>query len=453
MNSLNDKLAARGDQILKLLSSAGPMQMPREMGDAIEMLARKDIGMLKQMEPQLSHGEALDAMTELRGQQVPGIRSLNKIRRVRTNLDKTTSMLDGLLDQLRPKQGGLLDVGGLLKESARFSKSYYKALAKTNPKAHQAASSLGGKTKGVIQRDAARAAEKEEKHTAQQATLNARLEAYRNPPKAPQGELDFGKQAHVSSEMNRVLYNHLLSKGVSAKADPNEVLEKRSPKEKHLNSTLRGETIGSSLFGGVAGYGIADNVAPFLKPNLARYSGIVGTILGGLAAGGLGYAYGKKKNDEYTHLSKKKKLKQINKFIEAKKKKEPMQQWGNPVVGGAAAAGFGSLYASFVRRQIQDGWRYHAEQKAGRGGYGGDGDYGGDRFRGSGNQGGGGKSEYHNPHKGEMADKYDKFMAMKRMAAEGETEGLRSNAEAAVEKWKKKYKFASMLKISKLLNY
>jgi hypothetical protein len=130
----------------------------------------------------------------------------------------------------------------------------------------------------------------------------------------------------------------------------------------------------------------------------------------------------------------------------AKKKKEPMQQWGNPVISGAAAVGIGSLYTSFLRSQIRDAMRY-AEQNAGRGAYSGD------RFRGSGNQGGGGKSEYHNPHKGEMADKYDKFMAMKRMAAEGETEGLRSNAASAVEKWKKKYKFASMLKISKLLNY
>jgi hypothetical protein len=451
MNSLKDKLAARGDQILKLLSSAGPMQMPREMGNAIEMLARKDIGMLKQMEPQLNHGEALSTMAELRGQQVPGIRSLNKIRRVRNNLDKTTSMLDGLIDQLRPKQGELL------KESARFSKSYYKALAKTNPKAHQTASSLGGKNKGVIQRDLARKAENKEKHTAQQSTLNARLEAYRNPPKPPQGELDFGKQAHVSSEMNRVLYNHLLSRGVSAKADPNEVLERRSPREKDLNARLRGETIGSSLFGGIAGYGIADNVAPFLKPNLARYSGRVGTILGGLATGGLGYAYGKKKNDEYTQLSKKKKLKQINKFIEAKKKKEPMRQWGNPVVNGAAAAGFGTLYYSLLRRQIEgavrdaeDAARYYAEQHARRGAYDG---YSGERFNGSGNQGGGGKSDYKNPHTGDMADKYDKFMAMKRMAAEGATEGERSNAVASVEKWKKKYKFASMLKIASLFKY
>ena len=309
----------------------------------------------------------------------------------------------------------------------------------------------------------------------------------------------------------------MVSRGISEKANAEEVLNKRSPNKKDLDAALRGSVIGSGITGGLAGLGIAENISPHFKNNHIRYSGRAGALLGALATGGIGYLYGKNSINNYEHLTKKQKLNQINKFIDAKKNKEELIHRANPIASAAALVGAGSLYSYGLRdilhtnkvdrnywktrnaesarasenlrqehQAMHNRWReqqqrssntgenfrenfgedsWHARQKAWeekwkaweeqyqRSRNTSRSSSGGERFNGSGNQGGGGKSDYHNPHSGDMADKYDKFMAMKRMAKEAPTDGERDAANRQVEKWKKKYKFASMLKISKLINY
>jgi hypothetical protein len=420
-----------------------------------------------------------------------------------------------LPEHVAKEKKGMLDVEGLLKEAAKLPPSYYRNLYYRNPELHKLKSTNGGLA-------SAAKAKQEEKRLAHVADRDKRLNALRNPPQPPQMELGFDKQAHVSSEMNKVLYNHLVSRGISENANAEEVLNKRSPKKKDLDAALRRNVIGSGITGGLAGLGIAENISPHFKGNHIRYSGRAGALLGALATGGIGYLYAKNSNNNYEHLTKKQKLNQINKFIDAKKNKEELMHRANPIAATAALVGAGSLYSYALRdilhtakvdrnhwkarneelaresarywekfredRQARhnawqeeffrnfrqenqarnNSWKEQArrntwedsqasqkawEEQYRRSRNTSRSSSGGERFNGSGNQGGGGKSDHHNPYSGDMADKYDKFMAMKRMAKEAPTDGERDAANIAVEKWKKKYKFASMLKISKLINY
>jgi hypothetical protein len=435
-----EKTAARGDQLLKLLSSAGPMQMPREMGDAIEMIARKDIGMLKQMEPSLSHEEAVDLMDQMRSQRVTGMRGLNHLRHMRSNLDKANNVLDEYIEQLRTKQG-MLDVSCLLKEAApKLPKSYYQRLAFTNPLLHAEKSSRGGKVSSGIAKKKIEAVERE-----------ARIQRAMNPPPPPQMELGFDKQAYVLKDMDRVLYNHLARNGVNKNDDPEYVLNRKLPTKKDLKNLTLEETADSAGSGLYPGLLLARNLPFELDRGMGtlkfpKYSGRIGALLGMGLTGGAGYAYSKKKQNDYKKLTKKQKLEQINKFIKARKKQE-LHPAANPITTGASLFGL-TAGLTAIGRGV-----YRLKKMDRAGGFGGKAHTSGtgenEKFTGSGNRGGGGKTEYKNPYTGEKADKYDKFMAMKRMAAEGETEGLRNNASAAAEKWKKKYKFASLLKIAK----
>jgi hypothetical protein len=266
-------------------------------------------------------------------------------------------------------------------------------------------------------------------------------------------DLGFDKQAYVLKDLDPTLYNSLLFKQIDSNDEPQYVLRKKTPTKDELTSNLVTGALGSAAPGGFAGYlgakalrPIVDNNANIINPK--KYSGRIGALLGAALFGGAGYAHSKKKNKDYKKLTKDQKLNQIKSFITARKNDEYLTPYISPVQRAAMAA-HGAAALATAARLGQAFSRISKNVNAGKSSTSGTG--ANERFTGSGNQGGGGKSDYHNPYTGEKADKYDKFMAMKRMAAEGETEGLRNNASAAVEKWKKKYKFASMLKISRLL--
>jgi superfamily II DNA or RNA helicase len=183
-----EKTASRGDQILKLLSSAGTMQMPREMGDAMEIFIRKNMGMLHQLEPGLTPEEGQAIMAQVRSQQVPGMRNLNKLRKVRNSLNNTTNTLDSHLANLKTKQG-MLHIANLVKEAMpKMPKSYYQNLARTNPELHKQMSRLGGWRTAANARKTSDAAERE-----------ARIQRAMNPPKPAQMELSLDDSIKTGS--------------------------------------------------------------------------------------------------------------------------------------------------------------------------------------------------------------------------------------------------------------